>query len=91
MPELTSGKGNRSYWLLMDKPFIIDNEGAESVHIVLISCSFKVARPPMPTLGSGDPLWFGDGDDEFCSLFLMVEFQKFFISLSVRPGKRAAI
>ena len=30
-------------------------------------------------------------EDIFLSLFFIVEFQKFFISLSVRPGKRAAI
>lgn len=29
--------------------------------------------------------------EEFFSLFFIVEFQKFFISLSVRPGNRAAI
>lgn len=41
-----------------------------------------------------ESLAFGDGvedDDEFFSLFFNVEFQKFLISLSVRPGKRAAI
>lgn len=32
-----------------------------------------------------------DSFDEFFNLFFIVEFQKFFISLSVRPGKRAAI
>lgn len=42
-----------------------------------------------------ESLAFGDGDDDdddkFLSLFLIVEFQKFFISLSVRPGNLAAI
>lgn len=50
---------------------------------------------PMASLGSVDndeSLAFGDEvDEELFSLFFMVEFQKFFISLSVRPGKRAAI
>lgn len=40
-----------------------------------------------------DSLAFGEVEvvDKFLSLFLIVEFQKFLISLSVRPGKRAAI
>lgn len=42
-----------------------------------------------------ESLVFGEGVaddvDKFFSLFFIVEFQKFFISLSVRPGKRAAI
>lgn len=42
-----------------------------------------------------ESLAFGDvvdgDDDKFLSLFLIVEFQKFFISLSVRPGNLAAI
>jgi hypothetical protein len=44
-------------------------------------------------LGSGEDslLAFGEVEDKFLSLFFMVEFQKFFISLSVLPGKRAAI
>ena len=32
-----------------------------------------------------------DVSDIFFSLFFIVEFQKFLISLSVRPGNRAAI
>ena len=50
---------------------------------------------PMASLGSVDndeSLAFGDEvEEELFNLFFMVEFQKFFISLSVRPGKRAAI
>ena len=44
-------------------------------------------------LGSyDDSLPFGEVlDDMFLSLFFIVEFQKFLISLSVLPGKRAAI
>lgn len=47
-------------------------------------------------LGSDEvSLEFGEVEavvvDMFLSLFFMVEFQKFFISLSVLPGKRAAI
>lgn len=38
----------------------------------------------------GDVVVEGD-EDEFFILFFSVEFQKFLISLSVRPGKRAAI
>lgn len=50
--------------------------------------------------GIEESLAFGDGvefdsddddDDKFLSRFLIVEFQKFLISLSVRPGNRAAI
>ena len=46
------------------------------------------------TLGSKDESWQSLGEcvcKLFFSLFLMVEFQKFFISLSVLPGRRAAI
>ena len=40
-----------------------------------------------------ESLALGEGvdSDDFFSLFFIVEFQKFFISLSVRPGTRAAI
>lgn len=54
-------------------------------------------RPPKGMdfeLSEGEPaeLVLGDGvEDKFLSLFLMVEFQKFLISLSVLPGNRAAI
>lgn len=50
--------------------------------------------------GIEESLAFGDGvefdnddddDDKFLSRFLIVEFQKFLISLSVRPGNLAAI
>jgi hypothetical protein len=51
---------------------------------------------PATTLlvGSGDGQSVAAGDEaeeQFLSRFLMVEFQKFLISLSVRPGSRAAI
>jgi hypothetical protein len=47
-------------------------------------------------VGSGDNVQSVAAGDEaaellFLSRFLMVEFQKFLISLSVRPGSRAAI
>lgn len=45
-------------------------------------------------ISNDESLVFGevvDEFDKFLSLFLTVEFQKFFISLSVLPGKRAAI
>jgi hypothetical protein len=45
-------------------------------------------------LGSGDAQSVAVGDEAaelFLSRFLMVEFQKFLISLSVRPGNREAI
>lgn len=38
-----------------------------------------------------ESLLFGEVDEVFFNLFLIVEFQKFFISLSVLPGRRAAI
>lgn len=43
--------------------------------------------------GSADAGGGADGADEEAvfSLFLMVEFQKFLTSLSVRPGRQAAI
>ena len=74
--------------------------------IISCSCmdnSFPDDPPiPMPMalmlstviLGSKDESWqsVGEGAGElFFSLFLTVEFQKFFISLSVLPGRRAAI
>lgn len=43
-------------------------------------------------LGDEDELLMRlDVSDIFFSLFFIVEFQKFLISLSVRPGNRAAI
>jgi hypothetical protein len=49
----------------------------------------------LPLLGSGDAQSVAAAGDEaeelFLIRFLMVEFQKFLISLSVRPGSRAAI
>lgn len=49
-------------------------------------------RASMASNDDDESLVFGDGvDDKFFSLFFIVEFQKFFISLSVRPGNRAAI
>lgn len=62
--------------------------------MLLWSCMAMI--PCITSRGSKDEsLAFGDGvgddDDVFLSLFFIVEFQKFFISLSVRPGKRAAI
>lgn len=53
--------------------------------------------PPMISLWSGDDeSWLVLGDEEsdvvdFFSLFFTVEFQKFLISLSVRPGSLVAI
>ena len=60
------------------------------------SCLHGMLSPPsMESLSSNDEsLVFGevvDEDDKFLSRFFTVEFQKFFISLSVLPGKRAAI
>lgn len=69
-------------------------EDDESMYIAISPCSLIDMSPPMTSLGWSDDesLAFGEGtDDEFLSLFFIVEFQKFFISLSVRPGKRAAI
>lgn len=49
----------------------------------------------MESLSSNDEsLVLGEGvdeDDKFLRRFFTVEFQKFFISLSVLPGNRAAI
>lgn len=47
---------------------------------------------PASDLGSEPSLSFGeDVEWLFFNLFFNVEFQKFLISLSVRPGRRAAI
>lgn len=67
----------------------------ESMYIPIRVCSWNDLRLPTMTwwslIGSEDEsLVFGEVD-EFLSLFFIVEFQKFFISLSVLPGKRAAI
>nr|GLL40893.1 hypothetical protein TSUD_110010 [Ipomoea trifida] len=56
-------------------------------------------QPPIIGLGfsEDESLVFGESDElfwlllAFFNLFLMVEFQKFLISLSVLPGRRAAI
>jgi hypothetical protein len=52
-------------------------------------------NPPMTSLlgSEEESLVFGDALDDcrFFNLFFIVEFQKFLISLSVLPGKRAAI
>lgn len=70
-----------------------DEDGDESMHMDMMSWSWIMdVRAPMTSPGSDESLWFGDDEEvEFLILFLTVEFQKFFISLSVRPGKRAAI
>jgi hypothetical protein len=68
------------------------DEDDESMYIGMRPCSCMDISPPMTSLGDDESLVFGEGvDDKFFSLFFIVEFQKFFISLSVRPGKRAAI
>lgn len=63
--------------------------------VVMLLCGCKGKIPPfvLISLGSVDEsLVFGvEVDEDFFSLFFIVEFQKFLISLSVRPGKRAAI
>nr|GMD67489.1 hypothetical protein TSUD_110010 [Ipomoea batatas] len=56
-------------------------------------------QPPIIALGfsEDESLVFGESDElfwlllAFFNLFLIVEFQKFLISLSVLPGRRAAI
>ena len=72
-----------------------DSEG--SVFMEKMPCSCMAINPPMPMTslpGSEDEsLVFGDALDDFrfFNLFFIVEFQKFLISLSVLPDKRAAI
>jgi hypothetical protein len=69
-----------------------DDEDDEFMHMDLIAVSSNAMNPPRPDLDSiGILLLLGEGNDEVLSRFLIVEFQKFFISLSVRPGSRAAI
>lgn len=70
-----------------------DEEEEESMYIGMIPCSWMETSPPITSFGDDESLVFGDGvdDDKFFSLFFIVEFQKFFISLSVRPGNRAEI
>jgi hypothetical protein len=70
-------------------------EDDESMYMgmMLLPCSWMDMSPPITSLGDDETsLVFGEGvDDKFFILFFIVEFQKFFISLSVRPGKRDAI
>lgn len=75
-----------------------DDESMNMPMMMLLSCMVMRSPSPIPwwSMGSIDDesLVFGDiveEDDEVLSLFFIVEFQKFFISLSVRPGKHAAI
>lgn len=73
-----------------------DDDEDESLHMVMISCSLCVGIiPPItPLVGSDESLSFGEAVDAvelFFNLFFSVEFQKFFISLSVLPGRPAAI
>lgn len=73
-----------------------EDDKDESMYIIgmIHPCSCMEMSPPM-TWSLGDDEWslaFGECvDDKFFILFFIVEFQKFFISLSVRPGSRAAI
>lgn len=70
--------------------FVVDDD--ESKYKGMMPCSCMEISPPMTSLGDDESLVFGEGvDEKFLSLFFIVEFQKFLISLSVRPGKRAAI
>lgn len=70
----------------------VEEDDDESIHKAMMSWSLmEVNPPPMASWGSEESLFGEEDDDEFLSLFFMVEFQKFFISLSVRPGNRAAI
>lgn len=64
-----------------------DEDDDESMSIAWIWGSFTELPSPLLRKKDDDD----DDEEEFLSLFLTVEFQKFFISLSVRPGKRAAI
>lgn len=73
-----------------------DEDEDEFMNIAIRLWSCMAMIPCMTSRCSNDEsLALGDGvgddDDVFLSLFFIVEFQKFFISLSVRPGKRAAI
>ena len=73
-----------------------DVDEEESMHMVMRSCSFMDMIPPMTltSLGPDESLLFGDKVELLLfifNLFFSVEFQKFLISLSVRPGRRAAI
>lgn len=74
-----------------------DNDGYMYMGVMPCSC-MEMNPPPMEAavaslLGSEEEsLVFGEAvEDRFFNLFFIVEFQKFSISLSVRPGKRAAI
>ena len=95
MSTLGSSMGNGSIiWFRAAMAWMDGGEDDESMYIAISPCSLIDMSPPMTSLGWSDDesLAFGEGtDDEFLSLFFIVEFQKFFISLSVRPGKRAAI
>lgn len=68
-----------------------DDEENVSIHIFIMSCSCKGVTP-MTSLGSEESLSFVEVEKVlFLNLFFNVEFQKFLISLSVLPGRRAAI
>lgn len=73
----------------------VDDEEDESMHMVMMSWSLGMGMIPAITpLGSDESLLFGEGVGAlglFFNIFFNVEFQKFFISLSVLPGRRAAI
>lgn len=66
-----------------------------NIAIMLLESCMDIKPPVMSLCSEDDESWLVFGDDEFdvdfFSRFFTVEFQKFLISLSVRPGNRAAI
>jgi len=70
-----------------------DMDEEESMHMFMMSCSLKGMIPLRTSLDSDESvLLFSEAVEVLVFiLFFNVEFQKFFISLSVRPGRRAAI
>lgn len=70
-----------------------DDESMYMIGMMPCSCMEIMSPDPMPSVGDDESLVLGDEvvADKVFSLFFTVEFQKFFISLSVLPGKRAAI
>lgn len=72
----------------------VDDESILDI-VVVLQCGGMEKIPAVVLISLGsieESLVFGvELEDEFLSLFFIVEFQKFLISLSVRPGRRAAI
>ena len=72
-----------------------EDESTQMENTSCSACMGCISPPNMIALGSEESLVLGDDVEVmallFFNLFFIVEFQKFLISLSVLPGRRAAI